>query len=91
MAPARGAPGGPTAEFSLDMGTPAVARVVLESIRPEAEGGPGSVAATLRQDGHTIHVRLAAPDEVELKATRSSLLRLAEAARRVAEIAAPGA
>ena len=79
----------PRRKETLDIpcGSEAVARIVMEAIRVEADDGPGDVKTKLAVDGQSLHIHLDAPDEVELKATKFSLLRLSGAARRVAEIA----
>lgn len=67
-----------------------VARIVMEAIRRESEDGPGDVRIAMKNEGPTLRIELDAPDEVELRASRFSMLRLSDAARRVAHLARKG-
>ncbi len=73
-----------TAELDLDCGDETAARIVAAAVQSEAEEGPEGTRAELRQDGARLRVRIESDDLSRLRAALQSLVRLADAAHRVA-------
>ena len=73
-----------TAQLRFELGDEATAEAVRQALMPEMADGPEGTAVTLRREGATLHADVRAADLAGLRAGLNGVVRLLDAAAKVA-------